>query len=595
MRRVLLLAASIALAAPCAAAEVIPGSVAGDSLLMPTETFVLTREDLIERNIHTLDDIIELLPGVALWREGPDDARDGFSIDGRGSRGMNLLVNGLPCVDGYTMESLTRFLPLSRLRRVEVVYSGSPCFSGDLSSRGFINVVLEEDGREGPTSAVDFTYGAANRRARRAWFATPRAHVSAAVAYDEYLQDAVEAYLPIPGRLLGKDDMRSILAELSMRTADGDEVVFRLHRFEDTYVGTAYSAAEDARRSGFESEMSARHRGLSLSLTQRVLDLSRVVGAEHEEIAAGSERTVAGRARWQGGLGALSIRAFAAAERAEFREDLVGTRFEPTVSRVEGGLTVGGFAPSRVTWRLGGFGGDHGAVGRYAGAEIAIAKGWSDRVSQDVIVARRLRVPSAQELFQRTPPGTITAAGDPDLSCETADELSIGLRLPAVSLSVFGRDERSLIVLSGDTARVYRPAGSGKVAGVRAGCRGARTILGVDCSLAVDGEGYPERGALGAGVPEYRLRGSARLARRVFSETELLSIVIDSELAGARRWPEATLGAYHVLDAAACLTIMSARVSFEYKNILNERYETIPGYTMSPAHWIIGVFWELFD
>jgi len=40
---------------------------------------------------------------------------------------------------------------------------------------------------------------------------------------------------------------------------------------------------------------------------------------------------------------------------------------------------------------------------------------------------------------------------------------------------------------------------------------------------------------------------------------------------------------------------MSTRVSFEYRNILNERYETVPGYTMPPRHYIVGVFWELFD
>ena len=143
----------------------LPGSIAGDSLLMPTEVFVITREELIERNVHTFDDILLLIPGVSLWREGPHGAEGGFSIDGRSHRGVNLLVNGIPTIDAYTLESLTRFLPLSRLLRVEVFYSGSPCFSGDLSSRGFINVVLEEGGREGPASEIDFTYGTANRRA----------------------------------------------------------------------------------------------------------------------------------------------------------------------------------------------------------------------------------------------------------------------------------------------------------------------------------------------------------------------------------------------------------------------------------------------
>jgi outer membrane cobalamin receptor len=40
---------------------------------------------------------------------------------------------------------------------------------------------------------------------------------------------------------------------------------------------------------------------------------------------------------------------------------------------------------------------------------------------------------------------------------------------------------------------------------------------------------------------------------------------------------------------------MSTRVSFEYRNILNEQYETVPGYTMPPRHYRVGLFWELFD
>jgi outer membrane cobalamin receptor len=40
---------------------------------------------------------------------------------------------------------------------------------------------------------------------------------------------------------------------------------------------------------------------------------------------------------------------------------------------------------------------------------------------------------------------------------------------------------------------------------------------------------------------------------------------------------------------------MGARVIYEYKNLLNESYETVPGYTMPLRHYIIGVFWELLD
>ena len=593
MRHSLLVLVWALLVPRCLMPAELPGSIAGDSLLMPTEAYVLTREDLIERNIHTLDDILEMLPGVTLWREGPHGAYGGFSIDGRSHRGVNLLVNGVPVIDRYTMESLTRFLPLSRLLRVEVVYSGSPYFSGDLSSRGFINLVMEEGGREGPDSEVDFTFGSSNRRARRAWFATPRSYVSAALAYDEYLQDGVEAYPAIPRRLLGKDDMRSVLAELAMRTSAGDDVLFRFQRYEDSYYGTSYSYGEDVRRSGFGSELLYRRAGFSSSITQRVLELARLSGRIRE-------RSVGGGVRWNGAVAGLGMRVFASAERAEFENDLWDVHFAPSYGRVEGGAVFGGRLPSNVTWRLGAFGGDHSAVGRYGSAEVAIAKGWSEHFSQDVMVARRLRIPSAEELFQpalsKTIDGrTYATMGNPDLSPEVADELSLGFRLSGASLSLFGRSEKSIVLLSGTNPAVYRSEGSGTVSGVRARFSGHARILGIDCKLSLGVEGYPGRDALAGGVPRYRAAGEAGLQRRIFSGTELISLKLDSQLAGEREWSGAALPAYHVHNVSASLSIMSTRVSFEYRNILNERYETVPGYTMPPRHYIIGVFWELFD
>jgi hypothetical protein len=577
----------------------LPGSIAGDSLLMPTEFFVISREDLIERNVHTLDDILQLLPGVSLWREGPHGAEGGFSIDGRGYRGVNLLVNGVPAVDGYALESLTRFLPLSRLRRVEVFYSGSPCFSNDLSSRGFVNVVLEEGGRQGPASEIDFTYGTSNRRSRRAWFATPRAHLSASLAYDEYLQDGIDAYPAIPARRLGLDDMRSVLAELSMLTSAGDEVRFGIQRYEESYVGTSYPGyeSEDVRRSGFGSEIRYRRSGFSASLTQRVLDLSRLSGRIRE-------RSLGGGARWSRDYFGLGVRAFGSAARSEFENDyrwiVSGGHFAPSFSRFEGGVTIGGKVSPGVTWRLGAFGGRHSAVGRYGGAEAALGKRWNGIFSQDVIIARRLRIPSAEELFQpaltRTFDGAVyTTTGNPDLGPEITDELSIGFRLSSVSLALFGREERSRILLSGADSAVYRSEGGGTVAGARGRFAGRARILGFDCLLSMGIEGYPERGALADGVPVYRASGEAGLQRRIFAGSELFSLKLGSESAGKRWWGGAALPPYRVFNVSASLSIMSARITYEYRNILNEKYETIPGYTMPLRHYIIGAFWEFLD
>ena len=70
---------------------------------------------------------------------------------------------------------------------------------------------------------------------------------------------------------------------------------------------------------------------------------------------------------------------------------------------------------------------------------------------------------------------------------------------------------------------------------------------------------------------------------------------VAAEFAGKRTWPEGELAAYRVLDFKSSLTVMSARVSFEWRNLLDERYETASGFTMPGRYYTIGIFWELFD
>ncbi|HER43664.1 MAG TPA: hypothetical protein ENO08_04310, partial [Candidatus Eisenbacteria bacterium] len=70
------LAVLLFLAAECAAAAL------PDSLSFHGGVLVITREDLSEYNIHTLDDILRLVPGVSIWREGPPASEGAFTVDG---------------------------------------------------------------------------------------------------------------------------------------------------------------------------------------------------------------------------------------------------------------------------------------------------------------------------------------------------------------------------------------------------------------------------------------------------------------------------------------------------------------------------------
>ena len=43
------------------------------------------------------------------------------------------------------------------------------------------------------------------------------------------------------------------------------------------------------------------------------------------------------------------------------------------------------------------------------------------------------------------------------------------------------------------------------------------------------------------------------------------------------------------------LTVLGAVAKFEMKNILDEKYETVPGMYMPGTHYRFGINWRLFD
>ncbi|UCF06752.1 MAG: TonB-dependent receptor [bacterium] len=565
-----------------------------DTLLFPTEAYVVTAEELDHYNIHTLEDILELLFGVTWWREGPPGSRSGFSIGGRSDTGITLLVNGEPFYDPYTYEPLARFLPLSRVKAVEVLFGGSPFVTGVCSSNGVINCIVDEAGGVGPLSEVEFTYGRNNRRARRVWFSTPGDAISASIAYDEYLQDAFESYPAIWGRRLGDYNSRSVLIDLVIEPDSVQSLCCKIQRYDDMYIGTPLSAIEGIRYDGFDSMIRYRRSGLVLSVGQRNLEQTRRAGRITGFATVGS-------VRYSGRISGIQLRTYCSGERSVFENRLWGVTFDPSFHRIEGGITVGGFGPAGTTWRAGLCGGGHSEIEGYIGGEAGVSIGRSDGFSQSLAVARRLRLPSAMELFQPELEKTLdgiefATSGAIDLEPEVMEEVSLGTRLFSIlTANFFLRRERFRIELRGYDPAEFRAEGAAEVIGGSGIFTRRGRFLGFDYGINMGLEVFGKRSAYTNGIPEYRVRGGTYLSRRLFKQTETLSIRFDFEAAGDRIWEDMALDPYQVLHLSAGMTIMSARIRFQVRNLLDETYETVPGFSMSGRYFIIGMTWSLFD
>jgi hypothetical protein len=211
-------------------------------------------------------------------------------------------------------------------------------------------------------------------------------------------------------------------------------------------------------------------------------------------------------------------------------------------------------------------------------------------------------VPSAQELFL---PATdlswlgleTLVTGNTDLCPEITDEVSAGgVFYRRLWIDLFARREKSRILLTGSPdSLVYRSVGDADITGGKARLLHGAERWGFSYDFDLGFELFGTRSEWTPGIPRYRFAGRFRLGRRVFNESEVVTLRWDSEVSGGREWYDTELGAYSVHNITFSMTLMGAVLRCQFRNIIDTRYETAPGFLMPRRHWVIGVFWELFD
>jgi hypothetical protein len=576
------------LAAPAAVAEVLPGSsIASDSLTIPGEVYTVGAEYVRRLNINTFDDILEIIPGVSFWREGPPNSATGFSVAGRRA---SLMINARPADNIYTSEPLVKFIDPGRLVRVEVARSGVSAITGEPATEAVINLVVERGGREYPFTQADFTYGESNRRARRIWFATPQSYVTASISYNEYLQDAIESLDFGQNRLIGNDHLRSVSFELCL--GRDREVVVQFRNFEESFNSTACERSEDIRSSGFDSRIdytrgrfrgSIRHRGY-----ERLRQYGRMTGlcsGFSGEYTRSYER--------------FDVRGFLKGREYLFENRFSGVESDPHLSNYSGGLTFFSKAAEKYPLRGSILMGSHSELESYLGWEVAAARE-GEKSYQSVSFSRRVQLPSPSLLFH---PVSILSdpecydvleAGSRNLSSSLVEELSVRSSFGiGVVLEVFHRRIHDPVKSGYPGGGVYNADDTGELSGalirLRRELAWNRFVLEADAGgeyLFVSG--YPEEG-----VPEYRGVGNLYIRFPLFRKTEIMTLHLNSIIYGRREWRGELTGRAAVHNFSLSMTLMSALIRFQYKNLTDTQYQTVPGYYMAERHFRIGILWDL--
>ncbi|MBD3180444.1 MAG: TonB-dependent receptor plug domain-containing protein [Candidatus Latescibacteria bacterium] len=568
-----------------------PGSsLSSDSLSIPGEIYVIESEKLRRLNIDTFDDILQIAAGVSCWREGAPGSRTGFSVAGR--RAV-LLVNGRLTENIYTSEPLVKFVDLGRLRRVEVVYDGAFSLTGELGTGAAVNLVVEQGGREPPFTQADFTYGGSNRRARRIWFSTPRSYISAAVSYNEYLQDAIESREFGQNKLIGNDHMKSVSFDISM--GGEQEALIHFTRFEDTYNGTACNPFEDIRSSGFDSWIEFSSWGLRSSIRHRGMDRERTSG-KMSGLATSVDLQFDRR------MGALDMRAFLKGSNYLLENRYSGVSSDPQLDNYYGGITgqvrPGGSYPMKGSV----FMGRSSEAGDYLGWEAGAARLGRNGSYQRISLSRKPVIPSAAQLFHPVSAVSglecydITASGSPGLIPEITEEAALENRFSfGLTLNLFYRRIDERIEVDGPGGSFANTGDYDETSGIRASFREDISWRRFTLELEGGGEYFFETEGLESGVPEYRAVGNLYLSFPLFKETERMTLHLNSIAFGERNWDDDLSGRAAVHNFSLSMTLMSAVVRFQYKNFMDARYQTVPGFYMSDRHFRIGILWNLPD
>ncbi len=585
---------ALSLSVGCFAAGFPEGSVAADSISLPGEVFILTSDDLQDYNINTFDDILEIIPGVSFWRKGPPGSSTGFSVGGRRSRGMNLLVNGIPLSNIYTSQPLVKFIDLSRIKQIEVIYTGSPFLTGYSSNGGVINVVLERGGREPPFTQANFTYGDNNRRARRIWFSTPKSYINATIIYNEYLQDSFEPLVFYPKNLVGRDDARSVSMEVSFGMNPENSTLVHFTRFEDTFVGSACSSQEDIRSRGFDAGMQYRHYGLKAAARNFGFRKERLEGS-----IAGLSSTIS--ISFDRKLRSTNLRSFFSGRRDLYENRFAGKRVAPETENYEGGVVISSLLRKQFTLRTGIYGGEHSQVGSYLGGEFGISREGKGGAYETLIISRKLILPSAAMLFHPEPDTVfacydILSAGNEGLRPEITHEISLEKYFSSgILLHLFFRREDCGIIEENKNSELYNSSDIQDVSGVRAEYGDYGEYRGAKYGYKLAGEYFLNRSDYSNGIPEYRVSGNLYLKIPVFKDTETFTLRFDSIETGRRSWGTVDVEPAAVQNLSASITIMSALIKFQIKNIMDFRYQTVPGYYMDERHFRIGIIWNLIN
>ncbi|HET6347865.1 MAG TPA: TonB-dependent receptor, partial [Candidatus Krumholzibacteria bacterium] len=516
---------------------------------------------------------------------------------GRGR--SRLLVNGIPLNDPqdgrapFAHVATSGLYTLSLDAPVDQVYA--PGIEGALSMHELVAP------RARPNTVIDLSKGSNQVRQRRVRFGSQAGSVGLDVTYDEVLDDGYDfdAYDFIFGPDAPKGRARSRNVSISLRGDLPDDAGYTIgvRRFDSSSIGDLQNVSSEAIRRGHLVWATAGVNQSHLTVYGRGYNASRPDSSTENE-------TVGGVVSWNPRRGGNALHVFALGEHTNAIQNVGRGDIHTRATEVNAGVSTEAVAGT-ITWFAHGIvAGDEDsrAWGAGGGARRALPGGDLSLSAQ-----RSFRMPTIGERYLPLHDHYgLMLSGNPDLDPETSWEADADWTLHA---GAFTNRVRGAWIQSRDYV-AYAPVAGDSLARRPANMDGTPSMTFLDERLhlgamlgSVELRG-DAGGTLSSGdrtgafrsVPRVQVNASLLCGMQLFEKTSALYLggeyaFVDNRL----DYDGEPLSSYQVVNVMLLGRLIDAHVYVKWLNVLDERYQTVWGYLMTPRTLAYGIEWTLFD
>jgi hypothetical protein len=446
-------------------------------------------------------------------------------------------------------------------------------------------------------TAFELATGDRDLTQRRVRFSSVPGRVGADFSYDEVLNDGFgfnalgPLFIPDHGRSATRTQSGNIRGTFS----GGEQYRIGFRDFETSFIGDASGLPAEYRRSGFIAVIEGSVDRLHVVLYERSYKTSAPDSAtSNQTTGIAADVTIVADDDFE-------MSSYVHHEDINATQKLAGVVGDKRLQTSSAGFRGRAYIGGGMTLSFDGHGAHQFDHASSWGAELLLTNDVARGNRLGLRAGRGYRLPNLGELAMPVHSrGASLVRGYADLEAETSLEASAfwdvrtrGLHnqirmtsarvnpivpvvvqtSPVVTISPRNRDAQSIQIAEErvDVSATY-----------------AGFDLGLGCGVQV---AFGDRVGYFGGVPRTRVNGAAFVGRSLFNNTSDVMVTAEYQYSDARRDRDTDLSAYNVVNLRLDLRLIDAHMYALWLNALDEKYQTVSPFLMTPRTLIYGLAW----